>query len=100
MVIVLEVWWLKIENKYCIYKHTNLINNKVYIGQTCQLPEKRFGKNGSGYKGCRYFYNAIECYGWDNFKHEILETNLTNEDADTLEQKYIKKYKSNNPNYG
>lgn len=64
------------------------------------MPEKRFGKNGSGYKGCRYFYNAIECYGWDNFKHEILETNLTNEDADTLEQKYIKKYKSNNPNYG
>lgn len=22
--------------KYLIYKHTNLINNKIYIGQTCQ----------------------------------------------------------------
>lgn len=63
-------------NNYCIYKHTNLINGKVYIGQTCQSPEKRFGKNGNGYRGCRYFYNAIECYGWDNFEHEILETNL------------------------
>ena len=63
---------INLENNYCIYKHTNLINGKVYIGQTCQLPEKRFGKNGNGYKGCRYFYNAIECYGWNNFKHEII----------------------------
>lgn len=28
------------ENKqYYIYKHTNIINNKVYIGQTCQNPQ-------------------------------------------------------------
>ena len=88
------------DNNYCIYKHTNLINNKIYIGQTCQLPEKRFGKNGRGYKSCTYFYRAIECYGWNNFKHEILETNLTANEADVLEKKYIAKYKSNNFEYG
>lgn len=64
------------------------------------MPEKRFGKNGNGYKGCRYFYRAIQCYGWNNFKHEILETNLTHDEADELEQTYIRKYKSNDFYWG
>ena len=57
-----------------IYLHRNKINNKVYIGQTIQSPEERW-KNGNGYKGCYYFYNAIQKYGWDNFEHIILEQN-------------------------
>lgn len=88
------------ESNYCIYKHTNLINNKVYIGQTSQTPEKRYGKNGTNYRNCRYFYRAIECYGWNNFTHEVLVSGLTHEEADRLEQKYIKEYKSNNSKYG
>lgn len=28
---------------FTIYMHRNKINNKVYIGQTCQAPEKRWG---------------------------------------------------------
>lgn len=29
------------ENKtYCVYAHTNLINNKIYFGITSQKPEK------------------------------------------------------------
>ena len=61
---------------YTIYKHTNIINNKSYIGQTCQDVKKRWG-NGLGYKTCPIFYQAILKYGWDNFTHEILEENLT-----------------------
>lgn len=84
---------------YYVYKHTSP-NGKVYIGQTCQLPNKRFGKNGDGYKGSVLFYNAIQKYGWDNFKHEIIFEGLTKEDADRKEIELISKYKSNQKEFG
>ena len=68
------------ENKWCVYTHTNKINGKKYVGQTCQIPEKRW-KNGNGYKRNPYFYNAIQKYGWDNFEHQILASDLTLEEA-------------------
>ena len=36
-------------NKYCVYKHTNKTNNKVYIGITCRKPEVRWD-SGWGYR--------------------------------------------------
>lgn len=86
--------------KFVIYKHTNLINNKIYIGQTCQKPEYRWGKKGQGYKNSPHFYSAIQKYGWQNFKHEILFTDLTQEQANQKEIELIQKYKSQNPLYG
>lgn len=86
---------------YKIYKHTNTINQKVYIGQTCTSLRDRFGKDGIGYKGCKIFYNAIQKYGWDNFQHEILEENIANcELANEREKYYISLYQSTNPEYG
>ncbi len=81
------------ESTYCIYIHKNKINNKVYVGQTCQSPESRW-KNGEGYKGCPQFYAAIQKYGWDNFEHIILENNLTLEEANEKEAYYIRLYDS------
>lgn len=79
---------------WCIYKHTNKVNGKVYIGQTCQRPEDRW-RNGKGYEGPYCFYYAIQKYGWDNFSHEILENNLpTVEIANEREKYYIKLYHS------
>jgi hypothetical protein len=80
---------------YLIYKHTNKINGKCYIGQTCQDPEKRWGKNGNGYKNKhKKFWNAIKKYGWDNFIHEILYVDLTAEEANRLERLLIEKFNS------
>ena len=59
------------ENTYSVYKHTNKVNGKVYIGITYNKPEVRWGSNGIGYKR-QLFWNAIQKYGWDNFTHEIL----------------------------
>jgi group I intron endonuclease len=86
------------EKEYTVYKHT-APNGKVYIGITKAEPSKRW-KNGNGYKTQVLFYKAIEKYGWNNFKHEILFSNLTKEEAEQREIDLIKQYKSNNPEYG
>ena len=80
------------EKKWCVYKHTNTINGKVYIGITCQTPEKRW-KNGYGYTQNKYFFNSIKKYGWNNFKHEIVKKNLSKLEACDIEKDLINKYK-------
>lgn len=80
------------DRSYCVYVHTNTINGKKYVGQTCKKPEHRWGKDGNGYKDCTYFYNAIQKYGWDNFEHEIIKSNLTLDEANELETSFIKEY--------
>lgn len=80
--------------------HINKINNKVYIGKTCQEPEKRYGCNGSGYKKCPYFYNAIQKYGWENFDHVILFSELTKDEACEKEIECIKKYNACDHQFG
>ena len=87
------------ENNYKIYVHINKINGKIYIGQTKQSLNERFGYNGHGYKGCRKFYNAIKKYGWDNFQHVLLLDNLSSELANIIEEELIKKYDSIDKGY-
>ena len=79
--------------KYCVYCHTNKINGKKYIGITSQKPQHRW-KNGQGYRNNEYFFRAIEKYGWHNFTHEILYTDLSKEDAECIEVKLIAEYKT------
>lgn len=86
------------ENNYYVYKHTSP-NGKVYIGITGIKPERRW-QNGYGYKRQKYFYHAIEKYGWDNFRHEILFGGLTKEEAEQKEIELIASYKSNKREYG
>lgn len=85
---------------YTIYKHTNRINGKCYIGQTKREDLTRRWTGGHGYKECRHFYNGILKYGWKSFAHEILETGLTEEQANDREQFYIALYRSDDPQYG
>lgn len=79
--------------KFCLYRHTSPVG-KVYIGITSTKPTARWGLYGQRYKDNTYFKNAILKYGWDNFKHEILFTNLTEERAKHLEIELIRHYKS------
>lgn len=86
---------------YNVYKHVNKINNKIYIGITKQLPEKRWGIGGKNYKNkCPHFWAAIEKYGWDNFSHIIIATGLSKDSACELEIKLIKQYNTTNSKYG
>lgn len=85
-------------NKWCVYKHT-FPNNKVYIGITTKNPLYRWN-NGKGYQTQKFMNKAIEKYGWDNIKHEILYNFLSEEEANQKEIELIEFYKSNNPKYG
>lgn len=80
------------ERPYKVYKHT-FPNGKVYIGITSLEPKKRWA-NGAGYRDNKRMYNAIKKYGWDNIKHEILFTDLTQEQAYEKEITLIAEYGS------
>lgn len=85
-------------NNYIIYKYTSP-SGKVYIGQTSQKIYKR-SRGGAGYVHCKYFYAAIEKYGWENFTREILKESLTLNEANYWEQYYIQFYHSNDRTKG
>lgn len=84
---------------YCVYMHTNSVNGKKYIGITCKEPQKRWS-NGKGYCHNKYFYRAINKYGWNSFRHDILFTKLTKDEACNLEIWLIAKFKTQDHNYG
>ena len=84
--------------KYTIYKHTTP-SNKIYIGITSRNPIKRWN-NGNGYRKNIHFFRAIVKYGWNNIKHEILYTDLTEKEAKTKEIELIAQYNSTNINFG
>ena len=83
---------------YLIYKHT-VPNGKVYIGLTARTARERW-KNGNGYKHNPHFTSAIEKYGWENIKHEILFENLSKEEACQKEIELIKIYNATNREFG
>lgn len=79
----------------CIYKITNLVNGKVYIGKTIYDCEKRFRQHLQEAKKHthRKLYNAINKYGQENFIVETL-IEADNSKLDELEQYYIDQYDS------
>lgn len=83
--------------EWCVYKHTNKTNGKCYIGITSKRPEVRWAK-GVGYQQNKYFWNAIQKYGWDGFDHEILLVGLSREEACSKEIELIGQYGSYMPN--
>ena len=81
------------DKRYKVYRHTNKVNGKVYIGITKQSVERRW-QNGKGYDRT-YFGNAIRKYGWDSFEHSVLISGVDKETACFIEKTLIALYKSN-----
>ena len=75
-----------------IYKVTSP-NSKVYIGQTCQKLKARWASHVCQ-KGCIKLHNAINKYGKNNFKLEVLTVAHTQEVADYCERYFIVRYDS------
>lgn len=87
------------DRNYKVYVHISPYG-KRYYGITGESNVNKRWKNGKGYKNNNHFWNSICKYGWDNFTHEILFDNLTEEEAKLLEQMYIALYDTRNPNCG
>lgn len=74
-----------------IYKATNILNKKCYVGQTCA----DFNFRIRSHKYCcnkglnTKFYNAMRKYGFENFKWEILENNIPSEFLNMKESEWI-----------
>lgn len=90
-----------------VYKITNLINNKVYIGQTVNTFNRRYCGGGVGVerllttqKSNKHLINAIEKYGTNSFKVEIIEQCKTVEELNDQENYYIDLYDSTNSEKG
>ena len=88
----------KKKKSYIVYKHTTP-SRKVYIGITCETLAQRC-KRGKGYRNNQAFWKAIQKYGWDNIRHEILFTDLIKEEAEQKEIELIAEYKSNQKQHG
>lgn len=78
-----------IPHRFCIYKITNIINNKFYIGK------HSYGLSPfDDYSGGGILLNrAYEKYGVEHFEKEILEYNIRESEINDLEKFYIKKYR-------
>jgi group I intron endonuclease len=84
-----------------IYKITNLVSKKCYIGETKKdNPEKRWKGHIQSMKrnqGCPALKCAIKKYGIEKFKFEVLII-CFDEDRFIYEKEYIKKYNCQVPN--
>jgi group I intron endonuclease len=79
-----------------VYKSTNMVNGKCYIGQTTQTLNRRISGHIHNsikkmYKGI--FSQAIRKYGIENFKWEVLQECYTREELDNTEKIFIEKNK-------
>ena len=84
-----------------IYKITNIVTNKYYIGKTTKTAEKRFkehiflAEQGASYK----LSNSIRKHGANNFKVEKIDSADTNEELSEKEKYWISYYNSYNDGY-
>lgn len=85
-----------------IYKVTNEINEKVYIGQTIVPLNERISAHISrslNKKDNMHFHRAIRKYGKVNFRWEVIARCDSKEELDKAEIAMIKKYNSRKEGY-
>ena len=87
------------KNNYCVYCHY-FPNGKVYVGITSKEPEKRWLKDGYGYRQQKVVYSAIKKYGWNNIIHEVIARNVSYESAKNIEIDLIELYNSTDRKHG
>lgn len=88
-----------------VYKITNKINNKCYIGSTKHFKQRMREHINSAHYAWHQSYNfplqrAFRKYGVDNFSFDIIEDNISVEDIAQKERQYIIEFKSMQDQHG
>ena len=80
-----------------VYKITNKLNQKPYIGWTKKSLDERWNQHKRAalrHQGNRKFYNAIKKYGTDAWSLEIIQENLKPTEAKQKEMEFIETFNS------
>lgn len=85
------------QNKYIVYIHTSP-EGKKYCGFSGNI--KRRWQSINEYYSNILFYRALQKYGWENFKHEIVFISDSKEEALQYEKETIEKLDLLNPKKG
>lgn len=86
-----------------IYRITNMINGKVYLGQTKNPLNRWSSHKSASLKPEKYrtiISSALSKHGLDNFLFEIIITCKTQEDTDIIEEICINQYNSRDRSLG
>lgn len=87
-----------------IYKATNLVNGKVYIGATTKSLKERYDRHiRDAYRTDRprgKFQEAIVEFGIDNFVFEEIDSALDKDELYSKEIRWIQYYSANDDRYG
>ena len=88
---------------YC-YKITNLINGKIYIGKAVNVDERwrkhKVAAKRQDSNDYSHLHRAMNSYGFDNFKIEVIDEFLTEEESLAAEIRYIELFDSINREIG
>lgn len=86
--------------KMIIYKATNIVNGKIYIGQTTLLLQGRILNHKLAKSDRMPFHLAIRKYGFENFEFEVLCQCNSISELNEKEKEYIKLFNSRNQSIG
>lgn len=81
-----------------VYKITNKINGKAYIGQTTESLRRRWSRHCREESHCTVLKNAIKKYGREAFSVKTLFTTDSMQDLNHMESYFINKFNSLTPN--
>ena len=82
-----------------IYKATNLVNGKIYIGQTIQKFTKRISQHKCMKNSKCYFHNSLQKYGFNNFNWTIIDNAYNFDELDDKEIYWINFYNTQDKGY-
>lgn len=92
----------KSNKKFVVYKLTNTINGKAYIGITSRYESDRWSEHKvrarQGVRNSR-LYDAIRKYGPDAFNREVIAKASTEDELRELERRYIQEFNTYEAGY-